>query len=321
MKRFFAKAATLSLLIGSMSITASAREASASFWAEVEAAHLTIDGTDLGPTIEKGSLWTDGMNFYKVSERKGEYKLEGGTLHEGGGEARIKRGASGLSVLPYNDEFDFSPFGNIGDEVLHRKMSRYELLIAHPTDNPGVVTGVLVRYNGDELEYELQNMRALLAGVYQESNGWKWEFNANGTATIQGATEPVPYQFELEYDMPTNIIGLPGGKHYVINVTGAGIELHDAVFNTEEDAWEPAQEPLGTPVVTAKRKARQPDIAWASLYVIALNSSCLLSTDYLERMATALLTSSDPLARLNAMLICDMLREREKMNADDEGVG
>lgn len=277
----------------------------------------SIASTDLGYALDEGSMWTDGFSFYRLITQPGIYRLEGGTLHEGGGLVNIHRSNAGLSVLPYDEESAFTAFGELGDRVEHRRVKSQELLIAvDPASD--AVTGVLVRFDGDEMEYEISNMRYVLSGAYLQDNEINWAFYADGTMKMPGASTAKPYQFELCYDMPSNVIALPDGNRYGVELTAAALTLNEATFDPNEDFWV-VRENANTEIVALNNGGTAPE-AWYLNRVIADSSFSLLSLDYLENLDRYLPTLTDPMARLNAALIRRAIANRTEPD-DDGGVG
>ena len=200
----------------------------------------------LGTELPKGSWWTAGDYYYEVTQTGKTILLKGYSLHEGGMLTAFSRQGDSLHVtLPPEGYTTFAAegcmvrwheigFNAAGDSIL----PKIELLVAYSKENTKLPIAVLQRFNGDELQYELNGIYALLAGTYRADDGSKWTFLPNGCLKLKSSDEPCPYKVELSYDMPTNIVTLPDGRHVALLLTASDrLKVKTARYDADEDVW------------------------------------------------------------------------------------
>ena len=204
--------------------------------------------TQLQPTLEKGSWWTDGQWFYQVKGRQGQtYQLEGYGLHEGGAVCCLEIvGDHLLNVLPSEG---YTTFAQKDWTVCHYNIIvedtlTTELLVAFP---PGEATPrrVLQRVKGNDadeawmLDYVRQCLYDVLADDYIEASDRtrQWLFREDGTVQMPGMDAPERYQIELGYHMPTGVLRLPGGRRVGVVRSPYDLQLYQACYDKTEEFW------------------------------------------------------------------------------------
>lgn len=193
----------------------------------------------LGTDIEAGSWWTDGHHYYQVKKTGNSYQMEGMTLHEGGLEACID--IVGDSLFTGTPPCGFNSFAESGHLVRHHIVltpdsTNIELLVAYNKENRQEPVAVLQRFDGDELRYELDGIHALLEGIYSDGKD-TWTFLADGTMRMASDAEAKPYEVELFYHIPTNVVRLPDGRHVALQLATDELKVLEATYDEDEEEW------------------------------------------------------------------------------------
>ena len=194
----------------------------------------------LGTDIEAGSWWTDGHHYYQVTKTGDSYQMQGMTLHEGGLEACIDIVSD--SLFAGTPPCGFNSFAEPGHLVRHHIVftpdsTNIELLVAYNKDNSREPVAVLQRFDGDELRYELDGIHALLEGTYSDGKD-KWTFLADGTMRMASDAETRPYEVELFYHIPTNVVRLPDGRHVALKLSTDELKVLEATYDEDEEEWQ-----------------------------------------------------------------------------------
>ena len=194
----------------------------------------------LGTDIEAGSWWTDGHHYYQVKKTGDSYQMQGMTLHEGGLEACID--IVGDSLFTGTPPCGFNSFAEPGQLVRHHIVltpdsTNIELLVAYNKDNSREPVAVLQRFDGDELRYELDGIHALLEGIYSDGKD-TWTFLADGTMRMASDAEAKPYEVELFYHIPTNVVRLPDGRHVALKLSTDELKVLEATYDEDEEEWQ-----------------------------------------------------------------------------------
>lgn len=217
------------------------------------------DNRMLGPDIPKGSWWTDGEWFYEVKAiEDGHVRMEGYTLHEGGGLCVMEVSDSVIrTVMP---EEGYTTFAVPDLRVTHQELTadsgrvQIEVLIAYDADNHPVaalqrlddgspITGAPFDVMEKKaLDFELADIHTALCGTYSsdpdsENPAMEWTFLPDGTVRTSRDGEAMPYTVELNYHTPTHVILMPDGTHYSIKVRKGEIYLSEAIYDENEEAW------------------------------------------------------------------------------------
>ena len=194
----------------------------------------------LGTDIEAGSWWTDGHHYYQVTKTGDSYQMQGMTLHEGGLEACIDIVSD--SLFAGTPPCGFNSFAEPGHLVRHHIVftpdsTNIELLVAYNKDNSREPVAVLQRFDGDELRYELDGIHALFEGTYSDGKD-KWTFLADGTMRMASDAETRPYEVELFYHIPTNVVRLPDGRHVALKLSTDELKVLEATYDEDEEEWQ-----------------------------------------------------------------------------------
>ena len=96
---------------------------------------------------------------------------------------------------------------------------------------------MLQRFDGDELRYELDGIHALLEGTYSDGKD-KWTFLADGTMRMASDAETRPYEVELFYHIPTNVVRLPDGRHVALKLSTDELKVLEATYDEDEEEWQ-----------------------------------------------------------------------------------
>ena len=193
----------------------------------------------LGTDIEAGSWWTDGHHYYQVKKTGDSYQMQGMTLHEGGLEACID--IVGDSLFTGTPPCGFNSFAEPSQLVRHHIVltpdsTNIELLVAYNKENRQEPVAVLQRFDGDELRYELDGIHALLEGIYSDGKD-TWTFLADGTMRMASDAEAKPYEVELFYHIPTNVVRLPDGRHVALQLATDELKVLEATYDEDEEEW------------------------------------------------------------------------------------
>ena len=201
----------------------------------------------LGTDLPEGSWWTDGSTYYRIRRQGESYRLEGMTLHEGGMAAALKAVDGELrGALP---EEGYTTFGTEGCRVAHVQLASgevsMEVIVAFDPEDDHRPVAALQRFDGKELNFETNNIRALLEGTYNETGDGRrqWKFFRDGSLIIKedfnsADPKPQPYTIELNWDTPTNVIRLPDGTRYCLRRSNNVLRVTRAAFDRTEGLWE-----------------------------------------------------------------------------------
>ncbi|MCQ2974017.1 MAG: YARHG domain-containing protein [Bacteroidales bacterium] len=185
-----------------------------------------------------GTEWTDGFTNYKAEQKGSKIVFEGGTLHEGGYQfALTKKAEKQFTVVPYNSDFDYSSFGEIGSKVEYRVINdnnvKYEFLVALNSKNE--IVDIIQKYDGELLDRVYDNFVTVLQGRYSDANGVEYYFN-NYSLTINGKKQT--FECVLNDYVSTNCIKLSDGKVYIIEMSTTGINLYNTKPIDDEFEYE-----------------------------------------------------------------------------------
>lgn len=179
--------------------------------------------------VANGSMWTDGMSFYKATVKKGgKVVMEGGTLHEGGFKFVLKQTAKKkYTVHPGHSGDDYITMGSHckdGYRVMFENVGGRNVLTCYNAE--GQAVAMLQQFSGSLEEFINNNRYEAFAGQYEDVNtGKKWIFFYDGKYEI-GQKGPSPhYTVVKEYEMPSDIIRLADGTAYKVDITAQGINL------------------------------------------------------------------------------------------------
>lgn len=206
-------------------------------------AALTTRAAGNNATEWQNTSWTDGFTGFTCLRINGNIaSFEGGTLHEGGyGFTLTPHATAGTWVLhPLGPEFDYTSLHGqspVGSTVKRTVIDGEEFLVVR---NPqGMVTDVLSRMTGMDNLYHLITRDLLynLSGRYTDKNGNQYHFLTSGTLILPGNPAVVRFLIEETYDMPTNVITLADGRHWMYQVIEGGLELYTATFDKETEDW------------------------------------------------------------------------------------
>lgn len=210
-------------------------------WAQM----VNADSTNiqiLDDRLPKGSWWTDGHFYYEVVKTGNTVRFDGYTLHEGGFSLTLRSEADTLRVSV--SKADVATFAEDGSRVEHLKIradeaaNRWiEVLVAYSPTNSNRPKAVLQRFDGEELDYEFEGIRALLEGTYADDKGHEWIFLPDGTMSQQSGKAASRYQVETFYHMPIAVLRLPDGKHYGIQVGRGQMTVLETAFDSAEECW------------------------------------------------------------------------------------
>lgn len=206
---------------------------------------LAATAAGINPDEWRDTRWTDGFAFFAFTRAEsGRLVFEGGTLHEGGyGFALVPAAGDNKWTLKSLDpQFEFSPFAGssaIGSIVSRATIDGQEVLLVR--NSAGAVTDVLRRMTGrDDLHtMVVADLRWNLAGEYTDTRGKQYTFYSDGTLTPPGRGN-VAFKFEEIYDMPSYVITLATGEHWMFEPVAEGLDLYMAK-PLEDDEWEKGQ--------------------------------------------------------------------------------
>ena len=214
------------------------------------AAFANSDSEDcrrLGPDVEKGSWWTDGNTYYQVTATGPTIRMEGGTLHEGGGVCAFKvMGDTALTTLMPAE--GYTTFAEADRRITHHLLTTptgdsVEVLVAYDADGQTPVA-VLQRFDGDEMRFETDCLHQLLAGTYEPAPGsssadkaWRYvRFLADGTVQRSPDDAPKPYAIETVWHSPSRVVCLPGGQRVAV-ARDSLLHIQQAHYDAEEEMW------------------------------------------------------------------------------------
>jgi len=261
------------------------------------------DNHVLSNDIPVGSWWTDGFFFYQVKQSGSTIRMEGGSLHEGGGVINLTLRNDTLRVDNGPDGYNtFSPEGLVteGMMVSHNEMKSwsrlesFEVLIAYQDNEGQLPVAMLQRFDGDELAFEKQNMYKVLEGAYQGPQG-TWTFLPDGTMKMSDDAQPQPYEIETGFDMATNILRLPDGSRCGVVIDNDSLHVMDTRFVVDEEFWVTGDDMF--------KCSNDSDIVW--YYNLPFNKAQLncLTENQVERTKDELSIMFAPLAQLNYWLM------------------
>ena len=209
------------------------------------AACLTATAAGINPDEWRDTRWTDGFAFFYFSRTEpGRLVFEGGTLHEGGYGFALAAAAGDnkWTLKSLDPSFEYSSLlGNseIGSIVTRTIIDGHEVLLVR--NSKGVVTDVLRRMTGRDglREIVINDMHWNLSGEYTDTRGQQYSFYPDGTVTPPGRKN-VSYVFEDVYEMPSNIITLSTGEHWMFETVDGGLNLYTAKL-IQDDDWDKGQ--------------------------------------------------------------------------------
>ena len=205
-------------------------------------------------SIDVGSIWHNGTEWFKVRKEGDVFVFFGGSLHEGGAVFGLKaNGNNSYKVVPAlweNDpemeaEPSLSARGLFGFEPneLTAEMKVFDgkpvIVIKHKTQG---VRSVLLKSADKEMEALDKackaDMAQWMAGKWQSKDGQQYIFKADQSYAFPSGSGK--YQFEYVYDTPSDIIILNDGSHWgVENAKGKMTLTEMKQDSQDEELWEP----------------------------------------------------------------------------------
>ena len=214
----------------------------------------TQSAEDVTATIDVGSVWQDGLEWFQVRKEGDVLVFFGGTLHEGGSVFGLKaNGGNRYKVVPAlweNDpemeaEASVSARGLLGLEPndLSAELKVFDgkpiIVIKHKTQG---VRSVLLRVEGNGMQGLEQSMKASLAqwmsGKWQGNDGKRYTMQPDQSYSFP--TGSGKYKVVSVYEIPTSIIALNDGSHWSVESANGKMTLTEVKQDIQdEELWEP----------------------------------------------------------------------------------
>lgn len=204
-------------------------------------------------SIEVGSKWHDGLEWFQVRKDGDVLVFFGGTLHEGGSVFGLKaNGNNRYKVVPAlweNDpemeaEASVSARGMLGLEPndLTAELKAFDgkpvIVIKHKT--LGVRSVLLSTDDGMKaLDASMQaSMAQWMSGNWQSADGKRYTLKADQSYSFPSGSGK--YKFEYVYDTPYNVITLNDGSHWSVEAAKGKLTLTEVKQDSQdEELWEP----------------------------------------------------------------------------------
>jgi len=186
--------------------------------------------------IDLNSSWTNGFDsFYPEKLSNGIINFQGGSLHEGGYGFKLKMEKDGkLSI--YMDTSESSVFEK-GDNIELKTIKNLQVLIFRHK-NGEIFDFFRQSYPGESLRYLILKTKINheLAGKYINSrNGAVITFESE-IRIVKGWGNLIEYDFEDEYDSPSDAITFNKKQTFIYEITEKGMDLYTAT-NEQYDEW------------------------------------------------------------------------------------
>ncbi len=188
---------------------------------------------------ELKSWWTNGYEFY-YQERIEDSILhfEGGTLHEGGSRFYLLKKKDGQLFICKHPQDDYTSWGEFGDPVEYKIINNTKVLILKNKNNE--IKGLLIdRKSGDSIKKGVTSIKTNheLAGKYQDPFSKKEVVFFPDKQIATGLSKSTTYEFEDDYDIPTEVISFSKKESYYYEVTDYGLDIFKA-YQTQSADWE-----------------------------------------------------------------------------------
>ena len=270
--------------------------------------------------IEKGSRWTDGSTYYVVAESTPtQVKMVGGTLHEGGYQLNLTIVEGGWRVeADFEDLPDYSSWAQVGCMVERTSIDGHDLLLASSVEEPDILIAVLECVTESELEIELSVIRNSLQGTFVDETAGEWGFTSDGKVKLPGKSQAAPYVIESTYEMPSDVITLPDGRHVHPVVGLTSMELYTSQRESDDDdLWQTDME--SDPLVIMNRKGDAAEvIEWASTHVLWSGVLLMFEPTELYELLDELSQRDEALASVNVGLLFQYLSAQEAESEVEE---
>jgi len=188
---------------------------------------------------ELQTWWTNGYEFY-YQERIEDSILdfEGGTLHEGGSRFYLLKKKDGQLFIWKHPTDEYTSWGEFGDPVEYKVINNTKVLILKNKNN--VIKGLLIdRKSGDSIKKGVTAIKTNheLAGKYQDPFTKKEVVFFPDSRIATGLSKIKEYEFEDDYDVPTEVISFSKKEAYYYEVTDYGLDIFKA-YQTQSADWE-----------------------------------------------------------------------------------
>ena len=173
-----------------------------------------------------GIVWHDGWAFFACQNQGRELTFMGGTLHEGGyGFILTPQTGDKYTMRSVYEDANWTMISlsgrpNNGATATVKQVGDQTVMTV--TDK-GVLTDVLLGFDGDLHREQLDDMNKQLDGMYLAPDGTRVTFDGHGKCSI-GSGATMPFTVAETLDMLTNIFSA-GGSYYRWGTTDRGIKL------------------------------------------------------------------------------------------------
>ncbi len=215
----------------------------------------TVCALAMNGQVKNGSLWTDGMVFYKAEVKTdGKVLMDGGTLHEGGFSFVMKKaGGSSYTVHPSDPQWEYIALGSQcknGFRVENEQVAGVNVLSCY---NPGgEQVAMLQQFDGGLEELMVKERQLVVAGDYVDTmSGKKWTFTADGKCGT-GNGRLSPYTVMKSFEIPSDMIRQADGSFIRLEYTADGLNVRPVkVIESEGDEIDACE--VGDVVTSLKR--------------------------------------------------------------------